>query len=56
MKEKIIERLETYREWRSEIIEQIKAANNIHSGRVVKWANDLEKLEIQITELETLLH
>ena len=55
MKNKIEERLETYNEWKEEIFTNIKNSKNITSGRVIKWADDLQKLEVKIGELEALL-
>jgi hypothetical protein len=54
MEEKIKEKIKNLEDWKEEILTDIKNAKNIQSDRVIKWGNELEKLEIRISELKSL--
>lgn len=52
---KIKERLEIFEGFRDDVFETIINAKNIDSGRVLKWAKELQSLEEKIGELKALL-
>lgn len=55
MKEQINLKITVYRERREAIFDSIRHSETLDSARVIYWAEQLQKIEVQLNELETLL-
>ena len=55
LKDIITEKIESYEDWKNDILNDAQNAQNIDSGRINRWYQQLNHLDIKIQELKTIL-